>query len=76
MTRQFSQLDADRDGSLSAAEFAALQGTGASERVVSASGRTNELGVLIGADGKVVRRWDGVKVDGHAEEVLAAVETL
>ena len=31
---------------------------------------------LIGADGKVVRRWDGVKVDGHAEEVLAAVETL
>ena len=28
---------------------------------------------LIGADGKVVKRWDGVKVDGHAEEVLAAV---
>jgi peroxiredoxin Q/BCP len=28
---------------------------------------------LIGADGKVVRRWDGVKVNGHAEEVLAAV---
>jgi thioredoxin-dependent peroxiredoxin len=31
---------------------------------------------LIGPDGKVVKRWDGVKVDGHAEEVLAAVETL
>ena len=31
---------------------------------------------LIGADGKVVRRWDGVKVDGHAEEVLAAVQAL
>ncbi|MFP5378981.1 MAG: thioredoxin-dependent thiol peroxidase [Vicinamibacteria bacterium] len=31
---------------------------------------------LIGADGKVVRRWDGVKVDGHAEEVLAAVDEL
>jgi peroxiredoxin Q/BCP len=31
---------------------------------------------LIGADGKVVRRWDGVKVDGHAEEVLAAVQEL
>jgi peroxiredoxin Q/BCP len=29
---------------------------------------------LIGADGKVVRRWDNVKVDGHAEEVLAAVQ--
>jgi thioredoxin-dependent peroxiredoxin len=31
---------------------------------------------LIGPDGKVVKRWDGVKVDGHAEEVLAAVEAL
>ena len=31
---------------------------------------------LIGADGKVVKRWDGVKVDGHAEEVLAAVQEL
>ena len=27
---------------------------------------------LIGADGKVVRRWDKVKVDGHAEAVLEA----
>ena len=31
---------------------------------------------LIGADGKVAKRWDKVKVDGHAEEVLAAVEAL
>lgn len=31
---------------------------------------------LISADGKVVKRWDGVKVDGHAEEVLAAVQAL
>jgi peroxiredoxin len=31
---------------------------------------------LIGADGKVVRRWDNVKVDGHAEEVLKAVGEL
>jgi len=29
---------------------------------------------LIGPDGKVVKRWDKVKVDGHAEEVLAAVQ--
>jgi peroxiredoxin Q/BCP len=29
---------------------------------------------LIGADGKVARRWDNVKVDGHAEDVLAAVQ--
>jgi peroxiredoxin Q/BCP len=31
---------------------------------------------LIGPDGKVVKRWDGVKVDGHAAEVLAAVQQL
>lgn len=31
---------------------------------------------LIGADGKVARRWDGVKVNGHAEEVLEAVAAL
>jgi peroxiredoxin Q/BCP len=31
---------------------------------------------LIGADGKVARRWDNVKVNGHAEAVLAAVAAL
>src|SRR5215471_11233370 len=31
---------------------------------------------LIGADGKVQQRWDNVKVDGHAEDVLAAVQQL
>jgi peroxiredoxin Q/BCP len=31
---------------------------------------------LIDANGKVARRWDKVKVDGHAEEVLAAVNEL
>ena len=31
---------------------------------------------LIGPDGRVARRWDGVKVNGHAEEVLAAVDAL
>lgn len=31
---------------------------------------------LIGGDGKVVKRWDNVKVDGHAEDVLAAVNAL
>jgi peroxiredoxin Q/BCP len=29
---------------------------------------------LIGPDGRVVRRWDKVKVPGHAEEVLEAVK--
>lgn len=31
---------------------------------------------LIGADGRVARRWDKVKVDGHAAEVLQAVQDL
>ncbi len=30
---------------------------------------------LIGPDGKVVRRWDNVKVDGHAEAVAEALES-
>jgi peroxiredoxin Q/BCP len=29
---------------------------------------------LIGPDGKVLKRWDNVKVDGHAEDVLTAVQ--
>jgi thioredoxin-dependent peroxiredoxin len=32
--------------------------------------------VLIGADGRVIRIWRHVKVDGHADEVLAAVRAL
>jgi peroxiredoxin Q/BCP len=28
---------------------------------------------LIGADGKVLERWDNVKVDGHADAVVAAL---
>jgi thioredoxin-dependent peroxiredoxin len=31
--------------------------------------------VLIGPDGRIVRVWPKVKVDGHAEEVLAAART-
>jgi peroxiredoxin Q/BCP len=31
---------------------------------------------LIGRDGKVARRWDKVKVDGHADEVLDALASL
>ena len=32
--------------------------------------------VLIGADGKVARIWRNVRVDGHADEVLAAVQSV
>jgi peroxiredoxin Q/BCP len=31
---------------------------------------------IIDAAGKLVREWRGVKVPGHAEEVLAAVSAL
>ena len=31
---------------------------------------------LIGPDSKVLKRWDKVSVDGHAEEVLAAIQSL
>jgi peroxiredoxin Q/BCP len=31
---------------------------------------------LIDADGKVARRWDNVKVNGHADAVLDAVKSL
>jgi thioredoxin-dependent peroxiredoxin len=31
---------------------------------------------LIGPDGRVARRWDDVKVDGHAGDVRRAVEEL
>ena len=31
---------------------------------------------LIGPDGKIARRWDNVRVDGHADQVLEAVEEL
>jgi thioredoxin-dependent peroxiredoxin len=31
---------------------------------------------LIGADGKLVHEWRKVKVDGHADDVLAAVKAL
>src|SRR5262249_58598258 len=31
---------------------------------------------LIAADGKIARVWSNVKVDGHADEVLAAAQAL
>jgi peroxiredoxin Q/BCP len=31
---------------------------------------------LIGRDGRVVKRWDNVKVDGHVDEVRAALTRL
>ncbi len=32
--------------------------------------------ILIGADGRIARIWRNVKVDGHADDVLAAARTL
>ena len=31
---------------------------------------------LVGADGRIARVWDMVKVKGHADEVLAAAQAL
>lgn len=31
---------------------------------------------LIDKDGKVARRWDNVKVEGHADEVVEAIKSL
>jgi peroxiredoxin Q/BCP len=36
----------------------------------------NRTTVLIGADGCIARIWPKVKIDGHAEEVLAAAKTI
>jgi peroxiredoxin Q/BCP len=32
--------------------------------------------VLVGADGRIIRIWRNVRVDGHADEVLAAVRAM
>jgi peroxiredoxin Q/BCP len=32
--------------------------------------------VLIGADGKIAKIWRNVRVDGHADEVLVAAQSL
>ena len=31
---------------------------------------------LVGPDGKIAKRWDKVKVDGHVEEVMRQLESL
>ena len=36
----------------------------------------NQLVVLIGGDGRIAKVWPKVKVEGHAEEVLAAAKAL
>ena len=53
-----------------AANMAALYG------VPVANGVTKRMTFLIDAQGKVVRAWHKVAVQGHAAEVLAAVRAL
>ncbi|HLK84840.1 MAG TPA: thioredoxin-dependent thiol peroxidase [Xanthobacteraceae bacterium] len=36
----------------------------------------NRTTVLIGPDGRIARIWPKVKIDGHAEEVLAAAKAI
>jgi peroxiredoxin Q/BCP len=54
-----------------------------SKQIIDAFGAREVLGVtakrrtfLIGPDGKIERIWVNVKVEGHAEEVLATVRAL
>lgn len=42
----------------------------------SNGGMASRMTVLIGPDGKVAQVWPSVKVQGHDEEVLAALEKL
>jgi len=36
----------------------------------------NRVTVLIGGDGRIMRIWPKVKIEGHAEEVLAAAKAI
>jgi peroxiredoxin Q/BCP len=36
----------------------------------------NRTTVLIGPDGRIARIWPKVKIEGHAEEVLAAAKSI
>ena len=54
-----------------------------SKEIIDAYGAREVLGIaakrrtfLIGPDGQIVRIWLGVKVEGHAEDVLATVRSL
>jgi peroxiredoxin Q/BCP len=53
------------------------------KEIIDTYGAREVLGVtakrrtfLIGPDGKIVRIWADVKVEGHAEEVLDAIRSL
>ena len=53
------------------------------KRIIDAYGAREVLGVtakrttyLIGPDGRIAHAWQGVKVEGHADEVLATIRSL
>ena len=53
------------------------------KHIIDAYGAREILGVtakrttfLVGPDGRAARVWTGVKVDGHSDEVLAAIRSL
>ncbi len=54
-----------------------------SKRVITAYGAREVLGVtakrttfLVGPDGRIARVWDRVHVEGHGDEVVAAIREL
>ncbi len=53
------------------------------KEIIDAYGAREVLGVtakrrtfLIGPDGRILRIWPNVKVEGHAEEVLQAIKSM
>jgi len=53
------------------------------KRIIDAYGAREVLGVtakrrtfLVGPDGTIARVWPAVKVEGHAAEVLSAIEAM
>ncbi len=59
-------LTTDADGSVHAKFGARGERPGRGEGVIRST-------FLIGADGRIERAWSGVKADGHAKDVLAAI---
>lgn len=65
-------LLADQDGAVSAKYGTWVEKSMYGKKFMAVSRTT----YLIDAEGRVVRRWDKVDVEGHAEEVMAALKAL
>ena len=46
------------------------------DRIAELRAKVDRTTILIAANGKIAKIWRNVRVDGHADEVLAAVQTI